>query len=198
MGVCKGLSKLRLNFNPGVGKFNPRLALIGFRKNRVQVARQQPLNYPRYLLRNENAMVIPEDITDEEEKVLDNLMVDKNKVNEIERETQQQADKWKEERSYRFTASRFHLTRKRRRNHDTFAQKLMHTKHFTSKYVEHGKKYEPVAVLEYQKFMASRKNSSPSVTLWVCHSKQPSSSGSFPRCQDCGHRVYQLFWPGRG
>ena len=33
----------------------------------------------------------------------------------------------------------------------------MHPKHFTSKYVEHGKKYEPVALLEYQKFMASRK-----------------------------------------
>ena len=56
---------------------------------RQQVARQQPLNYPRFPLRNEDAMVIPEDITDEEEKALDNLMVDENKVNEIERETQQ-------------------------------------------------------------------------------------------------------------
>ena len=86
-------------------------------------------------------------------------MVDEDKINEVEQATQQQAecDTWKDERSHRFTASRFHLIRKRKRNHDNFAQTLMHPKPFSSKYVEHGRKFEPVALLEYEKLMRSRK-----------------------------------------
>ena len=66
------------------------------------VNQDQQLNYPRFPLRNEDAMDIPESITDKEGKVLDKLTVDEDKINEIESETQQQAecDKWKDEQSY--------------------------------------------------------------------------------------------------
>ena len=64
---------------------------------------------------------------------------------------------WKEERQYRFTASSFQLIAKRQRNHANFAQSIMHPKPFTSKYVAHGIKYEPIALQEYEKFMFNRK-----------------------------------------
>jgi hypothetical protein len=126
---------------------------------RLPVLNDGPLNYPRLPLRNDTDMEIPDTVKDSEEKVLDKIAADEDKLNEIERETRQQADcgKWNEERKYRFTASRFHLIQKRQRNHDTFAESLMHPKQFSSKYVEHGRKYEPVALLEYEKFMQSRK-----------------------------------------
>lgn len=126
---------------------------------RVQGGNCQPMQYPRFPLRNELEMEVPDQLTDIQKKVVAKLTVDENKINEVETATQQQAkcDKWKDERSHRFTASRFHMIRKRKRNHDTFAQTLMHPKPFTSKYVEHGRRYEPVALLEYEKFMRNRK-----------------------------------------
>ncbi|KAJ7386715.1 hypothetical protein OS493_006727 [Desmophyllum pertusum] len=129
---------------------------------RQQGVNCQEMNFPRFPLRNELDMDIPDNLTDAQKKVLDKLMIDEDKINEVEKATRQQAecDKWKDERCYRFTASRFNLIRKRKRNHDNFAQTLMHPKPFTSKYVDHGRKYEPVALLEYEKFMQSRKNSS--------------------------------------
>lgn len=126
---------------------------------RQQGVNCQEMNFPRFPLRNELDMDIPDNLTDAQKKVLDKLMIDEDKINEVEKATRQQAecDKWKDERCYRFTASRFNLIRKRKRNHDNFAQTLMHPKPFTSKYVDHGRKYEPVALLEYEKFMQSRK-----------------------------------------
>ena len=48
-------------------------------------------------------------------------------INELEHATRDQAksEKWKSERKYRFTASKFHLIAHRQRNHETFANNLM-------------------------------------------------------------------------
>jgi hypothetical protein len=102
---------------------------------RLPVLNDGPLNYPRLPLRNDTDMEIPDTVKDSEEKVLDKIAADEDKLKEIERETRQQADcgKWNEERTYTFTASRFHLIQKRQTNHDTFAETLMHPKQFSSK-----------------------------------------------------------------
>jgi len=64
---------------------------------------------------------------------------------------------WKKERKYRFTASRFQLISERQRNHDKFAAQLINPKPFSSRHVEHGLKYEPIALREYKKIMLTRK-----------------------------------------
>lgn len=46
------------------------------------------------------------------------------------------------ERKYRFTASRFQLIG----NHDNFEGELINLKPFSSIHVEHGMKYEPIAL----------------------------------------------------
>ena len=119
----------------------------------------QPLTYPRFPLRCEEKQNFPKNLVDEEKTLISYIEVDEMKVNKIERETIQQANcaKWKFERTYRFTASSFHLISRRQRHHETFAKTLMHPKPISSKYLEHGKNYEPVALLEYQKFMQNRK-----------------------------------------
>lgn len=98
-------------------------------------------------------------MSDQELQLIHSLKLDEEKVNAIERETRQQAacDKWREERSFRFTASKFHLISKRQRNHENFPETLLNHKPVKSKYLEHGKKYEPVALMEYEKFMSSRR-----------------------------------------
>ena len=49
--------------------------------------------------------------------------MDEDDINELENATRDQAksEKWKSERKYRFTASKFHLIAHRQRNHETFA-----------------------------------------------------------------------------
>ena len=69
----------------------------------------------------------------------------------------QTAENRQSERKYRFTASKFHSISKRQRNHETFSQTIMNPGNVTSKYLEHGKKYEKTALLEYHKFMFKRK-----------------------------------------
>ena len=59
----------------------------------------------------------------------------------------------KNEPKYRFTASRFQVISKRQRNHDQFAAELINLKPFSSRHIEHGLKYEPIALREYQKIM---------------------------------------------
>ena len=115
--------------------------------------------YPRFPLANENPMVTPRELSSEEAALLAHLSVDEDKVNTIEATSREQSESeiWKKERTYRFTASSFQLIAKRQRNHDSFAQSIMHPKPFTSKYVAHGMKYEPVALREYEKFMFNRK-----------------------------------------
>ena len=104
-------------------------------------------------------MIVPRALSDEEKSLLTNLTVDEDKINAIESNTHDRAGctEWKEECRYRFTASSFQVIAKRQRTHASFAQSIMHPKPFTSKYVAHGIKYEPIALQEYEKFMFNRK-----------------------------------------
>ena len=58
---------------------------------------------------------------------------------------------------FRFTASTFHLISKRQKSHKNFAETLINPKSVTSKYLEHGKKFESVALREYEKLMCNRR-----------------------------------------
>ena len=104
-------------------------------------------------------MVIPDNLSENDHKLLQSLTLDEDEINEIETQTRKQAkcSKWKEERKFRFTASKFHLISKRQRNHATFAEQLLNPTPVSSKYLEHGKKLEPVALMEYEKFMFNRR-----------------------------------------
>ena len=115
--------------------------------------------YPRFPLANENPMVTPRELSREEAALLSHLSVYEEKVNTIAATSREQSESeiWKKERTYRFTESSFQLIAKRQRNHESFAQSIIHPKPFTSKYVAHGMKYEPVALREYEKFMFNRK-----------------------------------------
>lgn len=48
------------------------------------------------------------------------------------------------------------LKAKRQRSHENFAQSIMHLKPFTSKYVAHGIKYEPITMQEHKKLMFNK------------------------------------------
>ena len=126
---------------------------------RNNVLAQNIATYPRFPLMNEDPMVTPRELSNEEEALLLHLTVDGDRVNAIETNTREQSesDMWKRERTYRFTASSFQLIAKRQRNHESFSQSIMYPKPFTSKHVAHGIKYEPVALQEYEKFMFNRK-----------------------------------------
>ena len=112
-------------------------------------------HYPRFPLTTEEEIVISRVLTDAEQNLLSSLSVDEEKIHQIESSTKEQSasDMWKKERTYRFTASSFQVITKRQRNHDSFAQTIMYPKPFSSKYLAHGIKYEPIALQEYQKFM---------------------------------------------
>ena len=100
-------------------------------------------------------MAIPENLSEQEMmQLIDTLRLDEDQHNSTEKETRKQAEctKWRDERFFRFTACMFHLISKRQRNHENFADTLLNPKQVTSKYLEHGKKYEPVALVEYEKF----------------------------------------------
>ena len=109
--------------------------------------------YPRFPLANENPMVIPRELSSEKAAFLSHLSVDEDKVNTIEASSREQSESEisKKERTYQFTASSFQLIAKRQQNHESFAKSIMHPKPFTSKYVAHGMKYEPIALREYEK-----------------------------------------------
>ena len=89
-------------------------------------------------------MVIPRQLSNEEEALISHLTVDEDKVNAIETGTREQTDSdmWKKERTYRFTTSSFQVIAKRQRNHESFAQTIMYPEPFTSKHVAHGIKYD--------------------------------------------------------
>jgi hypothetical protein len=113
--------------------------------------------YPRFPLVEEELMNIPETLSTKEQEVISVLKLDENEINNIEINTRKQSDcdEWKKQRTHRFTASNFHLISHRKRNHDTLATNLMHPKQWTNRSVEHGKNFEPVALMEYQKYMKS-------------------------------------------
>ena len=128
---------------------------------RITGATADIAHYPRFPMHvtNEETMIIPRVLTAGEQTVLSGLKVDEEKIHNIESSTREQSasEHWKKERTYRFTASSFQLIARRQRNHSAFAQSLMHPKPFSSKYVAHGIKYEPIALQEYQQYMFNRK-----------------------------------------
>ena len=92
--------------------------------------------------------VYPDTLTSEQRMFLSSLEVDEDELNKIEMETREQvgSERWREERRFRFTASRFHVISKRQRNHDTFAKQLIYPNEFTSRHTAHGRKYEATAI----------------------------------------------------
>lgn len=123
------------------------------------------------------------------------LTLDEDKINSIKLKTRQQADceQWKKERVYRFTASKFSLISRRVKNHDSLADKLMHPadlSHLTS--IKHGRNFEPVALMEYSKYMKSIGNPVTVLPSGFVVSKShlilgatPDARVIDPKCEDC-------------
>ena len=112
--------------------------------------------YPSFPLDDFNgSLEVPESLNEKEMELLNKLKLDVIEANTLEQKTQDQADcnEWKQERKLRFTASNFGKIVRRQRNHDKFVKDLLAQKEFTSAAVEHGKKCEPVALKEYEKYM---------------------------------------------
>lgn len=97
----------------------------------------------------------PDHLSDKEKELLRNLTVNVIEANKIEEKTRDQADceEWMGQRKFRFTASNFGKISRRQRSHTKFVEDLLAQKAFSSSAVEHGKKYEPVALREYEKYM---------------------------------------------
>ena len=102
-------------------------------------------------LRDIDSMVIPDNLSENDHKLLQSLTLVEDEINKLETQTRKQAEcsKWKEERKFRFTASQYHLISKRQRNHATFAEQLLNPTPVSSKYLEHGKKDEPYQLLSW-------------------------------------------------
>ena len=158
-GKCPVGSILRYQTSFTESKFSVVANLTSVPRNNAPVNAQELNHYPRFPLSNDNDMVVQRELSDTEEALIKDLIADKDKINSIESATRQQAgcDEWKTQRTYRFTASKYHLISRRQRNHQSFAQSLMHPKLFSSKYVTHGLKYDPIALQQYEKFMFNRK-----------------------------------------
>ncbi|CAB4002232.1 hypothetical protein AC249_AIPGENE28139 [Paramuricea clavata] len=96
----------------------------------------------------------------EEKQLLEHLTCDCNKVNDIETQTRDQAEsqEWVNQRKFRITASNFGLVKNRKRNHENLVTNLINPKSFTSRHTMHGKKYESVAIQQYEKYMRDSRN----------------------------------------
>ena len=114
-------------------------------------------SFPRFPLQHQGESD-EHDLSNEKKDFVRKLQLDEDDINELERATRDQAksEKWKSERRYRFTSSKFHIISHRQRNHETFANSLMHPKSFTSRHTSHGIKYESEAIHAYVKQMNSR------------------------------------------
>ena len=132
---------------------------------RIRILNEDIYSYPCFPLKDFSTSTYPETVSPEEKTFLAFLEVDQNKINETELKTRDQADSeiWKEQRKFRFTASKFHVISKRVRNHETFANNIMNPKEFNNRHTLHGKRYEGTAIYEYQRFMNARKT--PAVVL---------------------------------
>ena len=88
-------------------------------------------------------------------ELLDSLTVNLIEATSLEEKTrgQSESEEWVKERKLRFNASNFGKIVRRQRNHEKFVQGLLAQKPISTAALEHGKKYEPVAVKEYEKFM---------------------------------------------
>ena len=115
--------------------------------------------YPRFPLSSQSneQFEMPADLSEAEKSLLNSLKVDEDKLNDIEIKTHSQSGcpDWRLERKFRFTASNFGLIRDRKRNHESLVNNLLNPKPFTSRYTNHGLKYEPIALEQYQKYMSS-------------------------------------------
>ena len=123
-----------------------------------KVTKNQALTYPRFPLRDINEMAPPDNLSANENKLIQSLKLEEYELNDLETQTKNQAEctNWKDERKFRFTASQFHLIFRLQRNHDTFVEQLINPKSATSKQLKHGKKFESVALREYEKYMFNR------------------------------------------
>lgn len=65
-------------------------------------------------LRDINEMAMPDNLSEDDIKLLHFLKLEEDDLNHLETQTRNQAEsaKWKEERKFRFTASQFHLISK--------------------------------------------------------------------------------------
>ncbi|PFX34808.1 hypothetical protein AWC38_SpisGene320 [Stylophora pistillata] len=116
--------------------------------------------YPRFpLVYHVTKMSTPHNLNEDEESLIDFLDVDENVISHLEKLTMKQSScvEWQNHRKYRFTASTFDMIRKRKRNHNTFAINIMHPPVLNNKYIKHGKKFEPVALMEYQSLMRAKR-----------------------------------------
>lgn len=104
-------------------------------------------------------MTVPQNLSKNEQSLLEFLEVDENLITHIEKLTIKQSNcaEWQQQWKYRFTASLFDLIRKRKRNHDAFANTIMNPPVLNNKYIEHGKKFEPVSLMEYQWIMRAKR-----------------------------------------
>ena len=116
------------------------------------VTKETELTYPRFPLSSFSDFVWPENLNASEKALINSLVVDETIINNIEEAMRDQAlsEHWKKERKFRFTASKFDLIVKRQRNHEKFAADMINPKPFTSRYVEHGLKHEPIALEQYE------------------------------------------------
>lgn len=153
---------------------------------------ENTLEFPRFPLRNLNGsdMEVPTNLSNDERAIISKLRVDEDEINKIEIETRKQSDcqKWKEERKLRFTASKFQVISKRQRNHDSFAESLIHLKEITSRALSHGIKFEPIALVQYHKVMYNRKTPVEVLPCGFVVSKEYPILGVSPdaRVIDCG------------
>jgi len=117
------------------------------------------VTYPRFPLSSQSneQFEMPADLSEAEKSLLNSLQVDEDKLNDIEIKTHSQAGcpEWKRERKFRFTASNFGLTRDRKRSHESLVKNLINPNPFSSRYTNHGLKYEPIPLEQYQKYMSS-------------------------------------------
>lgn len=130
---------------------------LGSVPNKPQDKRSLPKEYPKFPLKSTEPFKLPDKLDQEGVNLLNHLLVDGDKLNEIEEKTQGQStsDEWKNERQYRITASNFKKVCTRLRNHETLVNSLITPIPFYSKYTEHGQRYESIALRQYQKYMYS-------------------------------------------
>ena len=116
------------------------------------------VTYPRFSPSSQSneQFEVPADLSKAEKSLLNSLQVDEDKLNDIEIKTRSQSGcpEWKLERKFRFTASNFGLIRDRKRNDESLVKNLINPNPFSSRYTNHGLKYDSIALEQYQKYMS--------------------------------------------
>lgn len=69
---------------------------------RLPAPNKEGLNFPRFPLRNIETMEIPENLSEQESRLIDTLRVDEDQLNSTEEETRKQAEctNWRDTRSF--------------------------------------------------------------------------------------------------